>query len=270
MKYKGANIFKLARTVILLLFLAIGCYMIYRLAFPHATVPNKDGFYGNSTQEKGPSASPSDVEDRTYPSPAIVVVDPGHGGRDEGANVKGLREKDINLDIGKKLGDMLEDSGVKVIYTRTEDVKLTLADRYTLANEQHADLFVSVHNNTLPNVSSYSGIETLYCPSGKKQDQTMDGERFATIVQDTLVDQLEADDHGIISRPDLAVLNKTNMPAVIAEIGYMTNASDREKLKTQEYREKAAQALHDAVLKALEEMGAEKDDAGVWMFQGNR
>ncbi len=94
----------------------------------------------------------------------------------------------------------------------------------------------------------------------------MDGKKFAKIVQKELVSTLGMADNGIISRPNLAVLHNTKMPAVLAEIGYFSNASDRAKLASTEFRENAAKALFRAIEKALEEMKVYKED-GKWMVK---
>jgi len=104
-----------------------------------------------------------------------------------------------------KLGKLLEDLGVKVVYTRETDVFVDLDPRVELANRLDATLFISVHSNSLPDNSEYKGTETLYCPS-------------STIVQKELINALGTVDNGIIERPNLVVLRKTVMPAVIAEI----------------------------------------------------
>jgi len=203
------------------------------------------------------------------PKEVIVVIDPGHGGEDWGAYSGTLYEKDINLDISLKLGKLLEDLGVKVVYTRETDVFVDLDPRVELANRLDATLFISVHSNSLPDNSEYKGTETLYCPSSNPRYSKMDGKKLATIVHKELINALGTVDNGIIERPNLVVLRKTVMPAVIAEIAYISNPSDRAKLADDAFRQKAAQALANAVMKALDEMGMVKDENGNYMIIPN-
>lgn len=194
----------------------------------------------------------------------IVLIDPGHGGEDWGAYNGTLYEKDINLDISLELGRILDELGINVVYTRETDVFIDLAPRSDLANELGATLFISVHSNSMLDYSEYRGTETLYCPPPENPRYSkMDGKRLAIIVQEELVNALGTVDNGIIERPNLAVLRKTEMPAVIAEIAYLSNPSDKAKLADAGFRKKAAKALADAVVRALDEMGAVKDEHGV-------
>ncbi|HHV29647.1 MAG TPA: N-acetylmuramoyl-L-alanine amidase [Clostridium sp.] len=202
--------------------------------------------------------------DEPKPKEVIVVIDPGHGGEDLGAYNGILYEKDINLDISLKLGKLLEDMGIEVVYTRKTDVFVDLDPRVDLANKLEATLFISVHSNSMPDNSEYRGTETLYCPSLNPKYSKMDGRKLAIIVQKELVKTLGTVDNGIIERPNLAVLRKTMMPAVIAEIAYISNPSDRAKLSDDAFRKKSAQALANAVINALDEMGAVKDENGTY------
>lgn len=220
-----------------------------------------DNNSGGSNGKKGDSIK---NPIKKVPEEVIIVIDPGHGGDDLGAYHGTFYEKDVNLDISKKLGKKLEEAGIKVVYTREDDVFVDLDPRVDIANNLGATLFISVHNNAMPDNSQYRGTETLYCPPAVDTGSKMDGKKLAEIVQQELVKTLKTVDNGIIYRPNLAVLRKTKMPAVIAEIAYISNASDREKLKNDEFRQKAADALSNAVLKALEKMNARKDENGVW------
>jgi|LSQX01.1.fsa_nt_gb N-acetylmuramoyl-L-alanine amidase len=205
-------------------------------------------------------------EEQIKPEPkeVIIVIDPGHGGEDYGAIYGEICEKDINIDISKRFGKLLEEKGLKVVYTRETDVFVDLDPRVDIANSLDATLFISVHNNYMPGNSQYRGTETLYCPPVNARYSNMDGEKLALIVQEELVKTLGTIDNGIIYRPNLAVIRKTNMPAVIAEIAYMSNASDRANLMKDGFRQKSAEALLRAVMKALEKMEAVRDEDGVW------
>lgn len=182
----------------------------------------------------------------------IVVIDAGHGGSQAGAVYGGVNEKDLNLSIAKKLDSKLKDLGIKTYMTRTTDVTLSLYARSDLANNNNADLLVSIHNNA--GASKVTGSMTLYYPSSSKTKGKLSSYEFASIVQKHLCSVLGAKDLGVIERPGLAVLRTANMPAVIAEIGYMSNTTELNKLKTAAYQEKSAEALKKAVVESLEKM----------------
>ncbi|MGE5472879.1 MAG: N-acetylmuramoyl-L-alanine amidase family protein [Ignavibacteriales bacterium] len=183
----------------------------------------------------------------------IVVIDPGHGGSTAGAKYGGIKEKDLNLDVSRRLYSLLKSKGIKVYLTRKGDSTLSLSQRYNFANSVKASLFVSVHHNALPNNKTYKGTETLYSPSSISL-KGMSSKKLANIAQTELVKRLGTINRGIISRPRLAVLRHTNMPSIIAEIGYMTNKNERARIKNSSFKQKSAEALCSAVLKALNQM----------------
>jgi N-acetylmuramoyl-L-alanine amidase len=181
-----------------------------------------------------------------------VVVDPGHGGSNPGAVYKGVREKDFNLDIAKRLENLLKDQGINVYMTRTDDSFVSLYDRANLANKVSADLFISVHNNS--GLTNYTGTMTLYYPSSVVHGKTMTSRDIANVIQKELSAKLGSVNLGIQSRPDLAVLKKTKMPAFIAEVGFITNEKELENLNNPDYRQSAADGLKDAILKVLKKL----------------
>ncbi len=98
---------------------------------------------------------------------ATIVIDAGHGGSDPGAVYNGRREKDDNLRLALAVGNLLEQRGYNVVYTRTEDVFDTPGEKARIANRSGADYFVSFHRNSSPYANTYSGVETLvYTDSG--------------------------------------------------------------------------------------------------------
>ncbi len=229
---------------------------------------DKSGQSENNHGNNSDSSDDVDEEENSIPVPkeVKVVIDPGHGGEDLGATKGDLYEKKLNLDISKKLGKILKGLDINVVYTREEDVDVGLDERVNIANRLDATLFISVHNNYMPNDAGYKGTETLYCPPVNAKEDKLDGMKLAAIVQKRLVNGLNTVDNGIIYRPNLVVLRKTNMPAVIAEIAYMSNSSDRSKLMDDGFRQKAAKALAEAVMESLEFMKAEKNEEGKWMI----
>jgi N-acetylmuramoyl-L-alanine amidase len=240
--------------------------------YKNASEMKKEAYQGNEYENNQAEKKHEDKELEELPQEpsdkeVIVVIDPGHGGEDFGTYYGNILEKDLNLDISLKMGSIIEEAGIKVVYTRTEDKDVGLDERAFMANNLDATLFISVHNNSMPDNPSYKGTETLFCPSQNPVYGNMDGKKLASIVQSNLINKLNTIDNGIIERPNLVVLRKTKMPAVIAEIAYLSNASDRELLKQAEFRQKAAQALVDSVFEALEVMEAEKDEDGVWKIK---
>lgn len=179
----------------------------------------------------------------------IVVVDAGHGGADPGAVYGGVNEKDLNLSIAKKLNKLLEASGIMTYMTRTDDSFIDLYDISGLANKVNADLLISVHNNA--DSSSTKGSMSLYCPNKNNSKGNLTAYNFAAIVQKELYGELDTHNLGVIARPNLAILRTAEMPAVIAEVGYMTNKAELGRLETEAFRQKAAEALKNAVLEAL-------------------
>lgn len=180
----------------------------------------------------------------------VIVLDPGHGGSDPGAVAWNVKEKDLNLQVAKILREMLKKAGTTVYMTRTEDKYVGLYTRAAIANNLNADLFVSIHHNASSN-SGAKGVMTLYYPSSKKQK--MNGQKFAQIVQKNLVSDLNAKDWGIIPRPNLVVTRETRMPAVLAELGFMTNKSELDRLVTYEFQKQAAESLFKSITEALQQ-----------------
>lgn len=211
-----------------------------------------------------------------------VVLDPGHGGHDEGTRSKsGLLEKDLVLDVSKRLAEMLrERMGTEVILTRTDDTYIGLEGRTQLANESKADLFLSIHANSSP-AKNVAGVETFYLNfSATREDLDLatrenaaaessiadlkdvvakialrakvdESREFALRVQNSLhaaalKQNKEAKDRGIKKAP-FVVLIGADMPSVLAEIGFLSNSRDETLLKSTEHRNRIAEALYQAI-----------------------
>lgn len=184
----------------------------------------------------------------------LIVIDPGHGGKDPGGiGAKGLTEKEVNLDISLRLKALLEEMGFKTLMTRTEDCFVDLYHRAEIANQANADLFVSVHINAHPSSSMY-GVETLYYPSNRDEDDNRDNFTFARIMQEEMVDYLQTADRGLDPREKLVVIRETKMPAVIAELGFLTNKNEEALFMTDEYRQKCAQALSNGIKRYVDKV----------------
>ncbi|SHM26779.1 N-acetylmuramoyl-L-alanine amidase [Caldanaerovirga acetigignens] len=171
----------------------------------------------------------------------IIVIDPGHGGSDPGAVYAGVYEKDLNLDIAMRLKKLLEESGARVLMTRESDIYVSLYTRADIANQVGAHLFVSIHNNSSTNTST-SGTMTLYYPSPEKKE-------FAQILHKAVVETLGLPDLGLSERPNLVVTRETKMPSALVEVAFMSNARDLELLKTDEFKQKAAEGIYKGILR---------------------
>jgi len=170
-----------------------------------------------------------------------VAVDAGHGGDDSGTHgATGLLEKDVNLDIATRLRDDLQALGAEVVMTRTDDTFVSLQGRCDIANEAHADVFVSVHNNSFTRPEK-SGTEAYQSREASDQSRLLTRDIYKHLESD-----LPTEGSGIRSA-GFYVLRHTTMPAVLTEIAYMSNAGDEALLATPAFREQAAQAIADGV-----------------------
>ncbi len=186
----------------------------------------------------GPADAPKDDD-----GVRCVVLDAGHGGKDPGAMVGDISEKDITLAITLLVREQLEQAqgDLTVSMTREEDTYPTLTERAEHANEAGADLFVSIHVNALDNNTDYAGILTFYHP-GKGSSKAP-----ARQIQDAVTTATGGIDRGIRSE-DYAVLRETDMPAVLVETGFMTCPEELEDLLDPAYQEKLAQGITQGIL----------------------
>ncbi|MCL5736221.1 MAG: N-acetylmuramoyl-L-alanine amidase [Actinobacteria bacterium] len=184
--------------------------------------------------------------------PPLIVVDPGHGGSDSGAvGVAGTLEKNVNLAIGLLLADDLRTAGVGIIMTRNDDSFPSLQDRADIANAAQASLFVAVHNNavgTAGDPEAARGTETYYW--GTSDQYSVQGQLLAQAIQRNLLEALNSVDRGSHTA-NFAVLRCTDMPAALAEVGFLTNAEEEAKLITTEYQRAAAQGIAEGILEYL-------------------
>ena len=172
-----------------------------------------------------------------------VCIDPGHGGKDPGAVSGGVQEKDIALAVALKIGALL--TGYEVVYTRDEDVYVGLAERALIANQAQADLFVSVHCNSAPSASA-NGME-VYVHTTRGAAST----RAAHAIYDRLLPASGFRGRGVKAN-DYAVLRETVMPAVLVELGFVSNEGDRAKLISEGWQDRAAEAIASGIMEVLE------------------
>lgn len=172
----------------------------------------------------------------------VIVLDAGHGGKDPGAIISDLTEKELNLDITKRVQALLEnDARFDVYMTRDTDVFVELIDRAKFANNKKADLFVSIHNNSMP--KNFSGTMLLYNASKLSTNKAL-AESFQNIVGKAS----GLPGIGARSREDLAVLKNIEMPGVLVEVACMSNIKDRRELRKESFKQSIAQGIYDAIV----------------------
>jgi N-acetylmuramoyl-L-alanine amidase len=168
-----------------------------------------------------------------------VVLDAGHGGSDPGAQRGDIQEKDITLAVASKVRTFLERKGVKVLMTRSDDSFVSLEDRTKLTNQAHPDAFISIHINSLESDRDIQGIETYY--------QTDQSRLLAQKVHARLLDGLQVPDRSI-RKARFYVVNHTDRPAILAELGFISNKDERDKLISSDYQDKVAESLGQGVI----------------------
>lgn len=180
----------------------------------------------------------------------IVMLDPGHGGYDPGAITKqGVYEKSINLQIAQKVKEMLGPSGIEIYLTREEDIdyvpdgvkgkttkkQTDLNRRIEMAKEANADVFVSLHVNATA-TGQESGSETFY------HFKSESGKRLAELIQQEMI-KIPGMNRRIAKPGDFYITKNTSMPAVIVEVGYLSNLKEQKKLQQSWYQEQLARAI---------------------------
>jgi N-acetylmuramoyl-L-alanine amidase len=222
-----------------------------------------------------------------------IVIDPGHGGHDTGTiGPNGLLEKDLVLDVSKRLGKLLEARlGAEVVFTRRDDTFIPLETRTVIANQEQADLFVSVHANSSHDPDA-RGVETYYlnftsspealevaARENAASDQDIhelqdlvkkialkekieESREFASDVQQSLHTGLAAKTSGIrdrgVKKAPFVVLIGANMPSILAEISFISNPGDEKRLKSPEYRQRIAESLYHGISRYVNGLGGVK------------
>ena len=191
-----------------------------------------------------------------------VILDAGHGGRDGGAvSASGVKEKDLNLDLAKKLAEQLEAAGVSVVMTRSTDELLTfegatslkngdLRARLKIAEESENSVFVSIHMNKFPE-SSVKGVTLYYSPTHS------DGKKLAEGVMAAVKEKLQPENKRVIKEADssLYILHRITKPAILVECGFLSNVYEASLLASEDYRSRFAEILKEAIVTYLEETG---------------
>lgn len=213
----------------------------------------------------------------------VVVVDPGHGGKDPGAmGATGLQEKIVTLDVAKRLAELLKKLGVKVILTRTKDEFVSLRERADIANKNEAELFISIHCNAATNRKS-GGTETYFLseaktdwtravearenavirfelPEGSKDTASLEyilwdmaqkeflkeSSELAELVHEQLTSRFSIEDRGL-KQANFFVLRGCYMPAILVEIAFVSNRKEEKLLRKKSFRQKAAEGIFEGI-----------------------
>ena len=193
----------------------------------------------------------------------VIFLDPGHGGKDPGAQYLGLKEKDLNLQVSQQLKTRLESLGYKVIMSRSTDVFVDfVTERSRISNETNADMFISIHFNATGHGldSGEDGIQTYtYLPTGnipsvinKKWHDNPTRLKYSyklgSYIHQSVLATTHAKDAGLLAK-SFAVLRETNKPAVLLELGYMDDSNESKKIRTKEYQQK----LVDGIVQGIQQ-----------------
>ena len=203
---------------------------------------------------QGTTAVVSQFEDRY-----VVMLDPGHGGYDPGAvSSQGIYEKAINLQIAQRVKEMLRPSGIEVFLTREEDLdyvpngvkgkttrkQIDLNRRIKMANEEKADILVSLHVNATV-TGQNSGAETFY------HYKSESGKRLAELIQQEMI-KITGMNRRIAKPGDFYIIKNSNMPTVIVEVGYLSSPKEQKKLQQTWYQEQLSRAIAKGIANYFE------------------
>ena len=193
----------------------------------------------------------------------VIFLDPGHGGKDPGAQYLGLKEKDLNLQVSMQLKTKLESLGYKVIMSRSSDIDVDfITERSRMSNETNADMFISIHFNATGHGldSGEDGIQTYtYLPTGnipsvinKKWHDNPTRLKYSyklgSYIHQSVLATTHAKDAGLLAK-SFAVLRETNKPAVLLELGYMDDSKESQKIRTKEYQQKLVDGITQGIQK---------------------
>ena len=196
------------------------------------------------------TANVSKEEKKAKKDQVVIVVDPGHGGEDPGkVGINDVLEKDLNLQIAKKVKKLLEEAGIKIVMTRTNDKvpdakKEDLNQRVQLINETKPTLALCIHQNSYPD-EKIKGAQVFY------HTITPEAEDVATIVQEQLRTVDPTNTRQIKENDTYFMLKNCQVPTIIVECGFLTNPEEAAKLTQEEYQDQIAQAICEGVVKWL-------------------
>ena len=217
-------------------------------------------------QEKRPAINRQSKATRSQtPKPfALVVLDPGHGGQDSGAMCGGVMEKDLTLDVARRVDRLLDSRGIATLMTRLGDSYVSLADRAAFGNRANDSIFISIHFNE-DNKPIASGVETYYAAHQIASSSSLgswlpffshtsssspkpESQSLAGFIQEALVARTGSVDRGTQAKQFFVIANVSS-PAVLIEGGFITNKDEISKLASEDYRDQLAAAVADGVLR---------------------
>jgi len=186
-------------------------------------------------------------------SSRLIVIDPGHGGSDPGASgsIDGVTydEKDITLSVSLKVADILRNNGYNITMTRDDDSYPELHDRPAYANNVNASLFVSIHANSY-DVSTANGTEIYYCKSNNGDSYGITSEQLANNILDSMMSEIDTRNRGV-KTANYVVIKESEMPAVLVELGFLTNPSDMKKMADDNYQNAIAVGIANGIMQSM-------------------
>ena len=179
----------------------------------------------------------------------LVMIDPGHGGRDPGAiNADGLREVDVIMPIAKRVSDILARQGIAVKMTRTGDEYVGLDERVAISRDAGASLFVSIHANSIDGRPDVNGLELYHYNLGQS---------FAETVHSTILDYVNKNGFYLGDRrvrsARFLVLRKSSIPAILVETGYLTSEAEAARLRRDDYQKVMAEGIARGIVQYIKE-----------------
>jgi N-acetylmuramoyl-L-alanine amidase len=207
------------------------------------TVPRATTIYRPTPkQDTTPTVRPSNGR-------VLVMLDPGHGGRDPGAiGLGGLREVDVILPVAKRVAEILEKQGIAVKMTRTGDNYVGLDERVSISRDAGATLFVSIHANSIDNRPDVNGLETYHYNIGQS---------FADTVHRVVVDHVNKNGFYLNDRrvrsARFLVLRKSTIPAILVETGYLTSEAESARLRRDDYQKVMAEAIAKGIIQYVKD-----------------
>lgn len=183
----------------------------------------------------------------------LIMLDAGHGGSDPGAlgtlNGRTINEKDLTLSITYKVKAILESNGYKTAMTRTGDTLPTLAERPEMANKKDCALFVSIHINSAT-AEEANGTEVFYSEENNEDDYGVTSQEFATNVLEGMLKYMKSRDRGV-RMANWAVTRRANMPAILLEVGFISNEKELKLMCTDDYQNKTATGIAEGIINTI-------------------
>ncbi|WP_245629812.1 N-acetylmuramoyl-L-alanine amidase [Domibacillus robiginosus] len=209
-----------------------------------------NAFYLRDTEIKSATSDPR-LPNQT------IILDPGHGGHDSGAVGFGLKEKDVVLETGLKVNELLKKTPFNVKMTRSTDTFITINNRAKFASQNNGNVFVSIHANASTNPSA-NGTETLYYSATNKANGA-DSRLLSEKLQKRMLEAWNLRDRGLVRRDNLGVLKYNTVPSALVELGFISNKAENDKLKSDYWQTAMSKAIYYGILDYYNAKGYEVD-----------